>query len=107
MWRMLNARAKELEVSFRDVQADDAQGSAHWEARYPFTQTGRRVHNVIEARFEFRDGKIVRHRDTFDLWRWTRMALGLKGVLLGWLPPVQRAIQKQAAKGIDDFVAKR
>jgi len=103
MWRMLAARAKSLELTFRDVKADDERGSAHWEAIYPFSQTGRRVHNVIEASFRFRDGKIVEHEDSFDLWRWSSMALGAKGRFLGWLPPVQNAIRKTAAGGLRDF----
>lgn len=103
MWRMLCARAKDLEIEFRDVQADDGAGSAHWEARYLFSATGRKVHNVIDARFELRDGKIVRHADTFDLWRWAGMALGAKGKLLGWLPPIQRAIHRKAIGGLDAF----
>lgn len=104
MWRMLNARAKSIEVSFRDVSADDKTGRAHWEAIYPFSQTGRLVHNRIDATFGFRDGKIVLHHDAFDLWRWTRMALGAKGIFLGWLPPVQRAIRAKAAEGLDAFM---
>jgi ketosteroid isomerase-like protein len=105
MWRMLTTRAKSLEITFDRVHADDETGGAHWEARYIFSATGRPVHNVIDAAFRFRDGKIVRHDDTFDLWRWARMALGPKGVLLGWLPPVQRAIRANAAKGLDAFLA--
>jgi ketosteroid isomerase-like protein len=96
MWRMLCKRAKDLEIEFRDVQADDRTGSAHWEARYLFSATGRNVHNVIDAKFEFKDGKIIRHADTFDLWRWAGMALGTKGKLLGWLPPIKRAIHQKA-----------
>jgi len=107
MWRMLCGRAKELEIEFRDVQADDRTGSAHWEARYLFSATGRKVHNVIEAKFELRDGKIVRHADTFDLWRWAGMALGPRGKLLGWLPPVQRAIHAKAIAGLDEFERSR
>jgi ketosteroid isomerase-like protein len=103
MWRMLCGRAKDLEIEFRDVQADDSTGSAHWEARYLFSATGRKVHNVIDAKFEFRDGKIVRHADSFDLWRWAGMALGAKGKLLGWLPPIQRAIRQKALGGLDAF----
>ena len=103
MWRMLCARATSLEIEYRDVKADDRSGSAHWEARYLFSATRRQVHNVIDAAFEFKDGKIVRHADTFDLWRWAGMALGPKGRLLGWLPPVQRAIQRQALGGLDAF----
>lgn len=103
MWRMLCKRAKDLEIEFRDVQADDKTGSAHWEARYLFSATGRNVHNVIDAKFEFEGGKIVRHADTFDLWRWAGMAMGAKGKLLGWLPPVQQAIHKKAMGGLAEF----
>jgi hypothetical protein len=78
-------------------------GRAHWDARYDFSATGRKVWNRIDARFEFADGKIIRHTDTFDLWKWAGMALGLKGKLLGWLPPVQHVIGKTAMKGLDAF----
>jgi ketosteroid isomerase-like protein len=107
MWRMLCERATTLVVEHSGVSADDKGGKAHWEARYDFTATGRKVHNVIDARFEFRDGKIIRHADTFDLWKWAGMALGAKGKLLGWAPPVQNAIRKQAMKGLSVFEAKR
>jgi ketosteroid isomerase-like protein len=107
MWRMLAARAKDFSLEFRDVKADDHTGSAHWEARYLFSATGRKVHNIIDAKFELRDGKIVRHDDTFDLWRWAGMALGAKGKLLGWLPPVQRAIHQKAMGGLDEFERSR
>lgn len=103
MWRMLCERATTLEIEFRDVTADDKAGSAHWEARYLFSATGRQVHNVIDAKLEFKDGKIVRHADTFDLWKWAGMALGAKGKLLGWLPPVQRSIHAKAMAGLDAF----
>lgn len=107
MWRMLCERATTLAVDYSDISADDKTGKAHWEARYDFTATGRKVHNVIDARFEFADGKIVRHADSFDLWKWAGMALGAKGKLLGWAPAVQNAIRKQAMKGLDAFEAKR
>lgn len=107
MWRMLCARGKDLTLEFSGVRADDREGAAHWEARYSFSQTGNKVLNVIDARFEFRDGRIVAHTDSFDLYRWMSQALGLKGVLLGWLPPVQAALRKTARKGLDDWRAKR
>ena len=81
-------------------------GRAHWEARYLFSATGRKVHNVIEAAFEFRDGLIVRHADSFDLWRWAGQALGAKGKLLGWSPLVKNAVHKTALKGLDAYEAK-
>lgn len=103
MWRMLCERGKDLEIEFRDVRADDAKGSAHWEARYTFSVTGRSVHNVIDASFVFSGGKIVEHVDSFDLWRWTRMALGPTGTLLGWTPLVQNKVRKTAEKGLEAY----
>jgi len=107
MWRMLCERATDLRVDASSVVADEDRGSAHWEATYTFSGTGRLVHNVIEASFTFEGGRIVRHADAFDLYAWARQALGLKGVLLGWSPPVQRAIRSQAARGLEAFIRKR
>lgn len=107
MWRMLASRAQSFSLTFADVDANDHTGSAQWVAHYLFSQTGRTVVNRIQARFVFRDGRIVEHRDTFDLWRWSRQALGVKGTLLGWTPFVQRAIRAQARKGLDAYRARR
>ncbi len=105
MWRMLCTRAKDFSLTFDGVVADEHSGKARWVATYLFSQTGNTVVNHIEASFVFRDGKIAEHRDRFDLWRWARQALGMKGVLLGWAPPVQNAIRKQAAKGLAAYRA--
>ena len=104
MWSMLCARGKDLTLEWRDVRADAATGSAHWEPRYTFSATGRPVHNIIDAAFTFKDGLIATHEDTFDLWRWTRMALGAKGVLLGWTPFVRNAIRAQATRGLEAWM---
>ena len=101
MWRMLVARAQEFALTFGEVAADDQAGRAKWSARYRFAATGRMVVNRIDARFRFRDGRIVEHRDTFDLWSWMRQAMGVRGTLLGWSPLVQRAIRTQARRGLD------
>jgi hypothetical protein len=106
MWRMLCTNGRDLELSFRDVQADAETGSARWEARYTFSATGRRVLNRIEARFEFRDELIVRHVDRFDFWAWSRQALGAPGWLLGWSPMLRDKVRQQAAKSLAAFAAK-
>jgi limonene-1,2-epoxide hydrolase len=105
MWRMLCARATDLRVEANGISADDFNGRAHWEAWYTFTKTGRQVHNVIDATFEFDDGKIVTHRDTFDLWRWAAMALGPSGRLLGWTRFLQNAVRKEARAGLVKYMA--
>ena len=107
MWRMLTSRAKDFTLTFDQVQADAQRGSAHWVATYEFGQTGAIVINDIQARFVFRDGKICEHHDHFDLWRWSRQALGAKGLLLGWTPLVKNAIRAQAHKGLKAFQASR
>jgi limonene-1,2-epoxide hydrolase len=104
MWRMLCTQAKNFELTFSDIQADERQGKAHWEARYDFSATGRRVHNKIDAEFEFQDGKIIRHTDDFDFWKWSRMALGPIGFLLGWTPLLRKKVQRQARERLSRFM---
>lgn len=96
MWRMLCERGTDLAVTHSHVVADDDRGSAHWVATYTFSGTGRSVRNEIDAEFRFEDGLIAEHDDRFDLWKWTRQALGPLGLLLGWSPPVQRKVRAQA-----------
>jgi ketosteroid isomerase-like protein len=104
MWQMLCERGTDLELSHGAVEADEDRGSAHWEADYTFSATGRAVHNEIDAAFRFQDGLIAEHVDSFDLWRWARQALGPVGVLLGWSPPVQGRIRSQARASLDDYL---
>jgi ketosteroid isomerase-like protein len=107
MWQMFCERGRDLVLTWSDVRADDAGGAAHWEPRYTFSVTGRPVHNRIDSRFTFRDGKIATHTDTFDLWRWSRMALGSKAVVLGWTPFVQKAIRAEARRNFENWQARR
>lgn len=108
MWRMLchSTRTHGLDawaLEFSEVQADAHTGRAHWEARYRFSATGRRVHNRIQAQFVFRDGLIVEHHDRFDFWSWSRQALGAPGWLLGWSPLLQRKVRARAAASLQAF----
>lgn len=104
MWHMLCDQGSDLDVTFSDVAAEGDRGSAHWEARYTFPPTGRMVHNRVDAIFEFEDGKIIRHVDSFDLWRWTRMALGTMGVLTGWSGFTKDKVRQTADRGLRRFM---
>jgi ketosteroid isomerase-like protein len=106
MWQMLCERGKDLKIEFGDIHADDHTGSAHWEAWYTFSKSRRRVHNVIEAKFVFQEGKITQHTDRFNLWRWSAMALGPLGIFLGWTPFIQAGIRKEARYGLNAFMQK-
>jgi ketosteroid isomerase-like protein len=103
MWAMLCERGTDLRVEYRDVKADDKTGSAHWEAWYTFAATGRPVHNVLEARFEFDDGLIRRHQDSFNFGRWAGQALGLPGKLLGRTPFFKKAFRRRARALLDEY----
>ena len=106
MWRMLCERATDLRIDGGTVTADAGDVRTTWQAWYTYSSTGRAVHNRIDAWFVIEDGLIVRHDDRFDLYRWARQALGMKGLLLDWSPLVQGAIRKQAARSLERFEAK-
>jgi ketosteroid isomerase-like protein len=103
MWRMLCARGKDLVVEASAI----TDTSAHWDATYTFAQTGRKVVNRIDARFVVHDGRIARHSDSFDFYKWTRMALGFPGLVLGWTPLLQGKVRGQAALGLRKFREKK
>jgi ketosteroid isomerase-like protein len=100
MWRMLTARADDLRVELVEHEAEGDRGSARWIAHYTFTQTGRPVVNDVRARFRFSDGLFAEHIDRFSFWRWSRQAIGPRGVLLGWTPQMRLAVHRQARAGL-------
>lgn len=103
MWTMLTERAgDDFRVEFRDV----TDTSAHWEAWYTFGATGKKVHNRIDATFEIRDGLIVSHVDDFDFYTWSKQALGVAGLLLGWTPFLKNKVQKTAGGQLERFLSK-
>ena len=107
MWQMLCERGADLSITFEVLEASERAGKVRWEAHYTFSQTKRKVHNIIEGTFTLQDGKITSHTDRFDLWRWSRQALGLPGVLLGWSPPIQNKVRNTAARSLSSFQRKR
>jgi ketosteroid isomerase-like protein len=105
MWKMLFERSNgKLKVVFSYIEADEKSGRAHWEAFYEFSKTGRPVHNKIDAQFEFKDGKIYRHRDHFNLWKWASQAMGVSGFLLGGTSFFKRKLQQQTGKALRDYI---
>ncbi len=105
MWRMLCKNARNFKVEFSNIEANDLNGSAHWEAWYTFSQTGRSVHNIIDAQFEFKDGKIIKHTDHFNLHRWASQAIGWKGSLLGRTGFFKKKLIQKTNRLLDKFIA--
>lgn len=97
MWQMLLTSSKDLKVTFDSVRPN----SCHWEAWYTFSRTGRVVHNIIDASFEFKDGLIYRHKDHFNISRWGRQALGFIGIF----PFVHTKVRATARKSLEKFMA--
>lgn len=109
MWRMLCASQKgqNFVVEASKIMGGAQKGTAYWEAHYLFSQTGRKVHNKIDAKFEFKDGKIIKHTDTFNLHQWAKQALGIKGALLGWTGFFRKKLNAQTNKMLTKFESKQ
>ncbi len=113
MWRMLCEAVREKgrddwKLDFSKVASNGDAGQAHWDAHYRFSATNRLVLNRIDARFVFdHKGLIVRHRDVFDFWAWSRQALGTPGTLLGWTPFLRAKVRTQANANLQKYLARQ
>lgn len=105
MWEMLIKRSNgNLKVSYNihDVAVNFA--IVHWTATYPFSQTGRMVTNHIVAKIALKNNKIIKHTEYFNLWKWSRQALGWKGFLLGWTPFFKNKLQQQTGALLKTYI---
>lgn len=104
MWKMLIKKSKgEIKIEFSNIKATEYIGSAQWIATYNFSQTNRKVVNVIQSQFQFKDGLIIKQTDEFDTWKWSKQAFGTTGYLLGWTGFFQKKIQKQALLSLKKY----
>ena len=108
MWHMLCEATKTKAAAHWKLEFSRVTDrSAHWDAHYLFSATGRHVLNRIDAAFEFdAQGLIAQHRDRFDFWLWSRQALGLPGVQLGWSPMLRNKVRAQAAANLKRYLDK-
>ncbi|MFT4832276.1 MAG: limonene-1,2-epoxide hydrolase [Psychroserpens sp.] len=108
MWKMLCAsqKGKKFKVKVSKIENFENEVIATWEAFYVFSKTGRKIHNTIQAEFKFRDGKIISHKDTFDLYKWARQALGVKGYFFGWTTFFKKKLQIQTNKLLSNYESK-
>ncbi len=105
MWEMLLKRSKgDLSITFDDIVQINDIVNVTWNATYKFGKENKPVKNVIRAKIKCKDGKIIEHHDSFDLWKWSRMALGWKGLLLGWTPYLKNKIQTQALHSLQAYI---
>jgi limonene-1,2-epoxide hydrolase len=109
MWQMLCAsqKGKDFKVMSSNISATENKGSAHWEAFYTFSKTGRKVHNKIDAKFEIKDGLIIKHTDTFNLHKWASQAIGIKGLLFGGMGFFKTKLQRQTNNLLDKYMAEK
>ena len=106
MWQMLLSRGGDIKVEFRDIREEGDKVLAKWIARYIFTATGKKVVNEVNATFEIVDGKIVKHTDNFNFYKWAKQAFGGGGLLLGWTNFFMDKVRYTAQKKLDVFMEK-
>ncbi|MFM9911803.1 MAG: nuclear transport factor 2 family protein [Chitinophagaceae bacterium] len=105
MWEMLCKNAKNFSLTYSNIQLlDEEYATCNWIATYTFSKTGRKVVNNIKAHMRIVDGLIIEHTDQFDIWKWSRQALGLPGLLLGWSGYMKSKIRVNAHKNLEKFM---
>jgi len=108
MWEMLCKKGKDLQISFGNIQLlDEEYATCDWVAQYTFSQTGRRVVNIIKAHIRIENGIITEHTDAFDIYKWSRQALGLRGWLFGWTAWFQKKLQQKTRIALNNYIEKK
>ena len=96
MWTfLLELSQGQIAIRYSQVDVQNGIGKAHWDADYRFSLTGFLIDNHIDSRFSFKDGLIYSQTDDFDFHRWSALAIGLPGQLLGGTPFLKTYFQTQ------------
>lgn len=107
MWEMLCKSATDFNLHADKITVDGEYGTCDWTATYIFSKTGSKVVNHVKAHMLIEDGKILEHTDEFNIYRWSRQALGLPGILLGWSGYLKNKIRSDAKRQLAAFMNTR
>lgn len=104
MWHMLCESGKDLKINYQILKDNSGTIKAEWNATYAFGKTQRVVYNSVKSVFIIKDDLIIDHKDSFDLWKWSGMALGIPGIFFGWSFLVKNKIKKSALSKLNRFI---
>jgi ketosteroid isomerase-like protein len=107
MWEMLCTRNKDSKLDFKNIEITDTHGTAEWSAYYTFSVTGRKVVNHVKSDFVFENGKIIKQKDVFHFYKWSKQALGTSALLLGWTSFFKNKVRRFAMKNLGDYMNKK
>lgn len=106
MWKMLLSGAGiDFNISYEIIDTGQYECRVNWRAEYLFGKKRKKVINRVNAHFLIAEGLITHHTDEFDLWKWSRQALGIQGVLLAWAPFFQKSLRKTFRLTLHKFMA--
>lgn len=107
MWTMLIQRGGDtLTTKFTIREVTNGGAKTTFEPSYLFGPKKRKVDNVISTHFIIEEGKIVYHGDQFNLWKWSRMALGTTGLMIGWSGGFKKKLQAKLRSTLEKFMSK-
>jgi ketosteroid isomerase-like protein len=102
MWRML-CQSEDLKVRHEIVKVDGDTVTAKWVANYKFL--GNDIENHVTSTIKLKDGKIVDHKDAFDMKAWLGQAYGM-AAKLPFAEHVLGGITRHVAGNrLDSFIA--
>ena len=96
MWSSLLVGNKNMSIKYEIKKYSEKYVEVEWIADYLFTSTNRNVKNIILAKMEIDQGKIINHTDNFDFYKWSQMAFGITGVLIGWTSFFKNKVRTEA-----------
>jgi hypothetical protein len=85
-----------MSIKYTIKEYSENKVKVEWIADYLFSASRRKVRNVIIANMEIENGKIIKHTDEFNFYKWSKMALGTPGLLLGWTSFFRNKVRKGA-----------
>jgi SnoaL-like domain len=100
-WRRFLARTPDLTLSFQICHAGVATAEIVWTLQHRFFENNRPI--VIDGTtlLRFSEGRIAFQRDSFSRRDWFRQALGLKGLILSFIPGWSKFLEFEVRRSLD------
>lgn len=100
LWYTATRPEMNLIAHCKSLKVDGDRVTTDWNISYTIDTLNRKVELDETGVFQFQDGKIINHKDSYDFWSWCAQSLGFIGKALGWSQWLKNRVRNQAKKSV-------
>jgi hypothetical protein len=93
-------------ITIRSISEKGNRVKVKWTNEYEYATYKTHISIDVRSIFHFEHTSIISQTDQYNLWKWSKMALGFTGTYLGWTPMFRSTLRRSSQQSLATFIQK-